>query len=268
MRGRLLSPPLVALLSASAGPARAAPPISVERLRYMTESSPPDNFAGDGGRPTGLFVDTLGLVWAELGIPPARIELLPWARAYRRAQDTPGAVLFSMARLPERQHLFKWVGPVRTGRFVLVAKRERAVRPATLDAAGLSRYRVGTVIDDAGEKLLAERGLDRKALDRAESFRSIMLKLVNDRVDAVVYGELPIRSYLRQNGLPLEAFEVVGVLSATPICFAFNRDTPDDVVARFRAALDAVRARPGVMDELFRKYEVPPEPREARLRAG
>jgi polar amino acid transport system substrate-binding protein len=247
---------IIALSALVPSPAACAAPPPFDRLRFMTEISPPDNYL-DNGVLTGVFADALDLAMGELGAPKPPVEVLPWARAYQRLLDTPDTVLFAVARLPEREALFKWAGPVRSGRFVLLAKKSRKIRLGKPSARTLAPYRIGTVIHDAGEKLVVDLGHPLERLDRADAFRSLMLKLVNDRIDMIAYGEMAAWGFMRDNRIPPGEYEVVGVLSTTPLCFAFHKDTPPEVVARFQAALDRALRKPGAAERLFRKYGIP-----------
>ncbi|MDX7833812.1 hypothetical protein SJS03_21745, partial [Aeromonas dhakensis] len=80
---------------------------------------------------TGLSVDLLKrmLEVSGIGLDRKGIQLLPWARAYQMAQYDPNTVIFSMIRLPEREALFHWVGPIgpRVTRVYRRAKRDDVV---------------------------------------------------------------------------------------------------------------------------------------------
>ncbi|MBU4193191.1 MAG: transporter substrate-binding domain-containing protein, partial [Proteobacteria bacterium] len=40
------------------------------------------------------------------------LKAVPWLRAFQQAQEAPRHALFAIVRTPEREPLFKWVGPV------------------------------------------------------------------------------------------------------------------------------------------------------------
>ena len=55
-------------------------------------------------------------------------------------------VLFTTARSPEREQLFKWAGPIVSGRFVLLAKVDKNINITAPE--DLKKYRIGAIKDD------------------------------------------------------------------------------------------------------------------------
>ena len=97
--------------------------VSAKDLTYITEQYPPYNYQEDG-RLQGISVDLLEKVWERLSVNLNRsaIQLLPWTEGYQRTLKENNTVLFTTFRIPEREQLFKWVGPIASGRDVLLAK--------------------------------------------------------------------------------------------------------------------------------------------------
>ena len=203
-------------------------------LAWITEEYYPFNYREDGVV-RGISADLLRLAWAELGEPEQSIFILPWARAYKQAMGTSGMVLFSTARTPEREALFKWAGPIAQVRFVLAAPRGSGVRVGRPeDLAGL---RVGTLRDDVSDSLLAPW----RSVCRVESVADMdqnLRKLDAGRIDLVAYEEASLRLLLRRQGRDPDAYETVYVLKETPVYYAFHISTDDELVRRFQRALD------------------------------
>lgn len=203
-------------------------------LAWLTEEYYPYSF-DDGGRVRGISADLLRLVWKELDEPEHPIRLRPWARAYRAATETPGTVLFSMARTAEREDLFKWAGPIAVVRFVLSAPRGRHTDVDSMD--DLQGLTVGTLRDDVGDRLLAPwRGVCR--VEPVARMDQNLEKLKAGRIQMVAYEERSLRLLLARHGLDPHAFETVLVLSEAPVYFAFHRATDDALVRRFQNALE------------------------------
>jgi len=81
------------------------------KLRIITEDNPPFNFTDERGNITGQSTEIVRLILKATGTD-ASIELLPWAQGYSLAQMEPTVALYSTMRLPSRENLFKWVGPI------------------------------------------------------------------------------------------------------------------------------------------------------------
>ncbi len=225
--------------------------VSVADLDYMTEQYFPYNFEDQEGV-RGVSVEVLRLIWAELGEQQQPVEVLPWARGYALVQHNPTGVLFSMARTPEREDMFGWVGPIASARFVLVAKKSRGLEIATFDE--LRGYSIGTLIDDITDILLK----DIKPYTRVEPVASVELNLKmleHDRIDLMAHDELSLKRLMLERGYDLEEYETVFVLKETSVYYAFNKNVPAQLLERFQTALDAIKSRPefqSILDRYFK----------------
>lgn len=217
-------------------------------LNYLTEEYYPFNYTEDGTL-KGISVELLHLVWRELGVEPQPIESMPWARAYDRVQNISSTVLFTMARTHEREHLFRWAGPITTVRFVLIAKKGRDIPLSFMDTPDC--YRVGTLRDDVSESLLDKYGKKFKAESVADMRQNIK-KLITDRVDMVAYEERSWKKIAIKNDLSPDDFEIVYVLQETPVYYAFNRDVSPPEIQKFQEALNRVKATPQYQEILDR----------------
>jgi polar amino acid transport system substrate-binding protein len=77
------------------------------------------------------------------------IRLMPWARAYKQIINKPNKILFSMTRTPQREYLFKWVGPIANNSFVFYARSDSKITINSLEDAKDEKYKVGTYLDGA-----------------------------------------------------------------------------------------------------------------------
>ncbi|MDD3310732.1 transporter substrate-binding domain-containing protein [Pseudodesulfovibrio sp.] len=233
----LLALCLAALAASFGRPAQAGP---FENLSYLSEEYYPFTH-NDHGEVQGISVDLLRRVWARLGVQEQPIDVLPWARAYELARLQPGTMLFSMARTPERESLFRWAGPILEVRFMLFAKKDRKIRIENFSQ--LAGRSVGIVRGDVAHTILEAKS-PACILDAVSDMRQNVRKLMENRLDMVAYEEHAWPSLIRRIGLDPAQFETVFLLRETPVYFAFHRDVPQPVVAQFQQALDAVRASP------------------------
>lgn len=220
-----------------------------EELTYLTEQYYPYNFENETGL-CGISVDILRLMWTELGIAKKSIQLLPWARVYDLIQQEPGTVAFGMARTPEREGLFRWVGPIETVRFVLLAKKSRHIAIETM--ADIKGYAVGTLIDDITDVILKPVGKLARIEPVADMEFSLKM-LEHDRIDLIAYEEQGFAGLAKANGHDPDEYETVYVLRETGIYYAFHIETPRELVSRFQRAFNAVRSRPEYR-EILKKY--------------
>ncbi len=217
-------------------------------LLWITEEYEPYNFTRNGAV-SGIFVDTLKLMWAELGIDERPIQVLPWARGYQMLESRPGTVLFATARTESRENLFAWVGPVASNRYVVFTRAADVGRWPKM--GDLAARRSATVRKDVAEQLLLEKGVPDARITRVENISAAIRMLASKRVDFVAYGEYSFNKAVSELGLAPDGFAAVFVLQESPLYFALHRSTDDAVVAELQAALDAVKKKPeyeGILD--------------------
>lgn len=220
-------------------------------LAYVSEEYYPFNYT-EKGETRGVSVDLLRLVWKELGEEEHAIRMLPWARAYDRGCNVSNTVLFSMARTPQRENLFRWAGPIATVRFVLIAKKSSRIRLDHLDDLEDGKaYRIGTLRNDITHALLRAHCGQSKVEPLAD-MRQNILKLVDDRLDMVAYEEASWRKLAMRHGLSPDDYETVLVLREAPVFYAFHRDIPPDAYRDFQRALERVKTSPEYREILDR----------------
>src|SRR3990167_3135467 len=147
------------------GPWASAQP-QAPTLQALTESLPPLNYEHEG-KITGFASELLDLMAAEAGIPLQK-QLLPWVRAYDRATKPGDTVLYSLVRTPERESLFRWVGPIGPRRILFYKWADRSdIQLKSLDDA--RAYRIGTTLESAATKNLIKQGFVPMPMDGAVS---------------------------------------------------------------------------------------------------
>ena len=108
---------LISVATLLSGAARAddAPAYS---MVLLTENFPPYNMATDGknfaqeANIKGIAVEVVRETFKRAGVSYNLTLRFPWERIYKLALEKPGYGVFVMARLPDREALFKWVGPI------------------------------------------------------------------------------------------------------------------------------------------------------------
>ena len=118
-------------------------------LKIYTEDSPPGNYSLNG-KPAGMAVEIVREILNRLG-EDVDIEIVPWARGYGIALSRPNVALFSTTRLPQREKLFKWVGPLYSQQWGFYAKRGSGLKIKTLVEAKKLKS-IGFYLNDAKGK--------------------------------------------------------------------------------------------------------------------
>ena len=236
---------LIALISALSV-ARADVPPHPGGLFITTENSPPTSMRAGAGV-VGSATDKVREALSRAGLAHS-IEMLPWKRAYNSALARPDGCVYSTTRTPEREKLFKWVGPTDEGEWVLLGRAGHRYRIDTLEDA--RKLRIGTYNGDARDAYLRARGFH---VDPAPTDSINPKKLMLKRIDLWAAGFRPGSSFLEVNGygghiVPVFTFNHV------KLYLACNRAVPDAVIDKLNDAFDAM-IRDGTARRLERKYE-------------
>ncbi|MFT5164104.1 MAG: polar amino acid transport system substrate-binding protein, partial [Alteromonadaceae bacterium] len=88
--------------------------LQAEPLRVVSENMPPYNYRTTEGQLSGPSTEVVRALLASLKIS-SKIEVMPWARAYKVALTEPNVLIFSIVRTRQREPHFQWldgIGPV------------------------------------------------------------------------------------------------------------------------------------------------------------
>jgi polar amino acid transport system substrate-binding protein len=241
MKTRILAALLTAAsLNAASGIAQAQTGATL----YLATEAPP--YAREGDPAAGLGTDMVREIMARAGIGYS-IDVLPWKRAYSAALERRDACVYSTTRTPEREHQFKWIGPIADADWVLMARADRKLKLHSLEEA--QRYRIGTYNGDARDQYLRARGFN---VDPAPNDLANPRKLMLGRIDL----------WAASLGRSSQALERLGYAGKVVPVFVFNRihtylacnhAVPQPLLARMGAALETME-RDGSARAIRRRY--------------
>ncbi|WP_223468364.1 substrate-binding periplasmic protein [Massilia soli] len=228
------------LLAVAANVGAAAP-----QLYIATETSPPASMLHNRAV-IGSSTDKVREIMARSGIA-YRIDLLPWKRAYTAALHRSNACVYSTTRTPEREKLFRWIGPLDEAEWVLLALAERGYQFTSIDdARGL---RIGTYHGDARDEFLRARGFQ---VDSAHNDLINPHKLLLNRID-VWAASLRRGSYtIEKNGWSANIVPVL-TFRTVQVYLACNKGVPASLAIRMQEALDGME-RDGTSRRIERTY--------------
>ena len=236
------------LLSSGARAAEA----SDTSLVLLTENFPPYNMAkngknfAQGDNINGIAVDIVRQMFQRAGINYSLTLRFPWERIYKLALEQPGYGVFVMARLPDREKLFKWVGPIGPDDWILLAKADSNITLEKLEQA--RHYKIGAYKGDAIAETLAKQGLAPLVVLRDQDNAK---KLLSGQIDLWATGDPAGRYLAKQEGI--SGLKTVLRFNSAELYLALNKDVSDDIVAKLQAALDQLR-KEGVVDEIMARY--------------
>lgn len=221
-------------------------------LVLLTENFPPYNMAKNGKNfaqdenINGIAVDIVREMFKRADITYSLTLRFPWERIYKLALEKPGYGVFVMARLPDREKLFKWVGPIGPDDWIMLAKGDSKITLESLEQA--RKYKIGAYKGDAIAETLAKQGLKPIVVLRDQDNAK---KLVNGQIDLWATGDPAGRYLARQEGV--NGLKTVLRFNSAELYLALNKDVPDETVAKLQAALDQMR-KEGIVDDIMGRY--------------
>jgi ABC-type amino acid transport substrate-binding protein/CheY-like chemotaxis protein/nitrogen-specific signal transduction histidine kinase len=189
------------------------------------------------GEPVGFVVEILLEIMQRLGRTDT-IEFENWNVAYERVLTEPNTVLFPPSRTPEREELFKWVGPLIPEKIALFARKDSGLVINTVDDA-MEVGGIATVAGYASEKLLKERGFTNLVSQRSATQGPDALKF--GRVDLWLNSNITMKQLALTANVDPELFEPVFVIKEIPSYLAFAKSVPDEVVNQWQTSLDDMK---------------------------
>lgn len=231
-------------------------PCYAQKLQVVTEEFPPYNYL-ENGRVVGLSTEVVRTVFSELNLE-MEIQVLPWARAYQKAQTAPNTLIYTIGKTPERETLFQWVGVIAPSKSYLFALKNRDdIELNLLNDA--KRFRVGAVRRSIRSQYLLKEGFTMgENLEINTSYKANFLMLYNNRIDLWAMNEFTAYFIVKQAGynpqsLLKKAF-FLKPLSETEYHMAFSPQTPTTLVQQFREALAKVKTQ-AFYQQIQNKYK-------------
>jgi polar amino acid transport system substrate-binding protein len=217
------------------------------KLKIYTENSPPASYLYKG-QLKGMSVDIVREILGRLHLPD-NIEAVPWARGYTLALTQSNIALFSTTRLPQREKLFKWVGPLYSQNWGFYAKRDSTIEISSL-AQAKTVSRIGTYHKDAKEQYLRANGF-RNLVSTNKNLSNIR-HIMDGTIDLWVSSDFNMPYLARQAGLDPAQFKLVYAFKKVQNYIAFSSQSPDSLVSRWQQTLDEIK-QDGTYDRLCLK---------------
>jgi len=144
-----------------------------------------------------------------------------------------------MARTPQREHLFKWVGPVYTTKLGLISKKKRNIHLETLEDT--KELTISTFIDSTMDNILLAKGVPNDRLVRKQRVSEAMDLLITDKVDLLAYTLTPTLYSLQLKGIDPTDYEMALEMRTVDLYIAFNKTTEDALINKLQTAFETMK---------------------------
>jgi polar amino acid transport system substrate-binding protein len=239
------------------------PSQATEKLRIIGEDSfPPYNYYVTDGKKIkkeikGFTVELIKLILSDIGIKnEATIELFTWARVLKIIEKEPNVLILDIVRNPDREELYKWVGPIAPREIWLYQLAARKDIHVT-SIQDVKNYSVGVMRGSSSSEKLMKYGFE-EGINLAFVAKETQNthKVMRGRVDFVTFSPVELESRLKLLTPPvnINIFEPAYLLSGEhDYFFALSKSTPNEVVIKLQAALDNIK-NDGRYLKLWKKY--------------
>ncbi|VXC57276.1 Peptide ABC transporter ATP-binding protein [Pseudomonas sp. 8Z] len=226
--------------------------VRAEPYQVVTEEWAPYNYQVNG-QLTGMATDIVRAIMALTG-DAFEIALVPSMRASYAVQNHSRTIMYSMFRTPERESLYKWVGPI-AQESIHPYQLAAVARPITSLEQLLHAPRITTRHAGLVPSMLESLGfnnLDKSAGESHQLYRMLLAGrtevIIGDTDAGVAYYSRLLNiapGTLRQ--VPIELYR-------SSLYIAFSQDSDDAVVAAWADALDQLQ-RSGELARIQQRYE-------------
>lgn len=222
----------------------------IDDIKFVTEQYPPYSYE-ENSNVKGIAIDMLYYIFKEMKAEKSvkDIELLPWDKVYKMAQEDKNVCLILMTRTPEREPLFKWAGPISETTIGLTGKK--GMKFDIEKPEDLKNYKIAVIKDDIGQTLLEDMGV--KHFQVFDTNEEIAEKIKEGKID-LWSMETNVAAFELKKADPDTEYENVYTLKDGKLYMVFSKDVSNELVSEFQKALDKVKDMPDFKESL-KKYK-------------
>ncbi len=205
-------------------------------IHFVTEFLPPYQYL-ENGKVTGIVTEKVKRI-AECANIQAEISLLPWARSYYTALNSPNTAIFSIAKTKERIDEFIWIGPIISlEQVVYKLKSRKDIKVESL--ADIKKYRLGLQRGDFTVDLLKQKAnISKENIVLVSAKESQETMLFDERFDLTVTIDTHLKYNLRKLHLDENKVEPLISLGSYPLYLAMNKDSSPELVQSLKSCLN------------------------------
>ncbi|MFZ3025392.1 substrate-binding periplasmic protein [Pseudomonas sp.] len=228
--------------------------VRAEPYQVVTEEWAPYNYE-ENNQLTGMATEIVRAIMTLTG-DDFELVLLPSMRTTHVLQTRPKTIMYSLFRTPEREPLYKWVGPI-VEESIHPYQLATAAQPVNsleqlLRAPQISTRHAGLMPEML--QSLGFKNLDRSAAESQQLYRMLLA----GRTDIIVGDtDAGVSYYSRQLSIAPGTLRQIPIeLYRASLYIAFSRDCDDKLLAAWARALEQLR-HSGELQRIQRRYEQP-----------
>ncbi|MCU4674143.1 ABC transporter substrate-binding protein [Catenovulum sp. 2E275] len=226
--------------------------IKAQELTILTHQWAPYNFK-EQDIITGISTELVESALHMTGFK-YKLQLYPFKRALYTAQTTPNTMFFTVARIPQLETKFKWIGPLHP-RVVYLYRLKKRTDIQISSIEDIKKYQTGALLGGSVEQFFKTNGFQEKEDYFLTATSEQLLKLLaKGRADLIPGDPLDLAYQMQNSEYNFSDLEQAFLLSDIGGYYiAVNQETADEVVAKIQTALDKI-INAGSREVIINKY--------------
>lgn len=229
---------------------------NIDDLNWVIQEFPPYvSIDSSTHKVNGIVIDLVNVLLQKLNSKKSDkdFNLEPFSRAIIDAND-PKTAFFPLARTPERENMFKWVGPISVYKPVIWAKKSKKVNPADIKN-NVKKYTIGTRENNIINIIIAKEGFHTSNIQPVSLDIFNIKKLNADRIDLVACDYSEAVLLFKELGYNINDFEIVYNFPKIDFAIAFSKDVSDDLIQEIQTTLDKIKVSSNNNSSLYDKIQ-------------
>ncbi len=229
-------------------PAKSA---DLPTLTVVTEPLAPFQIQQSNGTLSGLSIEVVNALFQIIKHDP-KIQIMPWARAYKMAISKPNILIFSIAQTEYRATMFHWIGCITNEQFFFWGLKNN-YRDNHYNTEQLKHHKIAVSRYSNTEQYVIDNQFSN--ISRLIQEEQNIQMLFSNRVDLIVATDLTIKHRTKRLGLDYQA--LVKVHNANELnnqlCIALSLDSDPKWIQRLKNAFLQLEAN-GTIEAIRQKW--------------
>ncbi|MCJ2163795.1 MULTISPECIES: transporter substrate-binding domain-containing protein [unclassified Pseudodesulfovibrio] len=236
---------IIILLFGLVGAAKA------QELTIYVDNWPPYNFIKND-KIVGISTELIEAALQRANIQYKLVKY-PFKRGLATVRSTPYTMLYTAARIPQREDEFAWIGPLHP-RKVYLFKLSNRTDIQINELEDIKKYRTGVLSGGSVEQFFIDSGLSDEYYHLVNYSVQLLKMLLIGRFDLIPGDPLDLAYQMKSLGSKYSELEVAYLLSDEGGYYMVaNKETPVEILVKIQESLEEVIAT-GLRDRVIEKY--------------
>ena len=222
-----------------------------KEFTILVDNWPPYNFQ-ENGTIVGISTELIKAALKKANIQ-YKLKIYPFKRALLTVKETPYTMLITVARIPQRENMYAWIGPLQPRRVGLYKLKNRTDIQID-DIDDIKKYRTGVLSGGSVEQFFIAHNFNAEHYSSVSKSTQLLKMLFKRRFDLIPGDPLDLAYQAKILGYNNSKLERAYLLSEEGGYYMIaNKNTPRKIIRRIQEALDAI-IETGAKDRVINRY--------------